>query len=158
MTTRQSNKKSPVLRLLYAAVLSAACLLCMMPVQAKASVPWKYEYHLRGDEAFQEHSKYIIETGVTAPSGQGQVYYAGPSDDVQGMINSLGPGDTLYLRSGVYKRKIRIYGGVNGREDAYITIAAAPGEDVVAQRARSGSGWSLHVLAVRLFLRPALRV
>ena len=140
MTLRQSKIKSPVFRLFFSAALSAACLLSLMPVTAKASVPWKYEYHLRGDEAFQQHSKYIIETGVTAPSGQGEVYYAGPSDDVQGMINSLGPGDTLYLRGGVYKRKIRIYGGVNGREDAYITIAAAPGEDVVFD----GSGLNGH--------------
>lgn len=140
MEHRQSKKKSPVFRLFITAVLTAACLFSLLSVKAAASAPWKYEYQLRGDEAFQEHSRYIIETGVTAPSGQGEVYYAGPSDDVQGMINSLGPGDTLYLRGGVYNRKIRIYGGVNGREDAYITIAAAPGEEVVFD----GSGLNGH--------------
>lgn len=109
-------------------------------LQAEASVPWHHEYRLRGDAAFQEHARQIIETGVTSPSSQGDVYYAGPADNVQGIINSLGPGDTLYLRGGVYNRKIRLYGGVQGREDAYITIAAMPGEDVIFD----GSGMSGH--------------
>ena len=111
-----------------------------LSTRAEASAPWKHEYYLRGDEAFQAHSRQIIETGITAPSGQGAVYYAGPSDDVQGIINMLGPGDTLYLRGGVYSRKIRLYSGVQGREDAYITIAAAPGEEVVFD----GSGLNGH--------------
>ena len=79
-----------------------------LSTRAEASAPWKHEYYLRGDEAFQAHSRQIIETGITAPSGQGEVYYAGPSDDVQGIINMLGPGDTLYLRGGVYSRKVRL--------------------------------------------------
>ena len=111
-----------------------------LSMEAQASVPWQHEYNLRGDEAFQEHARWIIETGVTAPSGEGEVYYAGPSDNVQGIINSLGPGDTLYLRGGVYNRKIRLYSGVQGREDAYITIAAMPGENVIFD----GSGLSGH--------------
>ena len=101
------------------------------PAESSNYAPWQHEYQLRGDEDFQAHARRVIETGVTAPSSQGEVYYAGPSDDVQGIINSLGPGDTLYLRGGVYNRKIRLYGGVQGRPDAWITIAAAPGEDVV---------------------------
>ena len=111
----------------------------LLSMRASASVPWRYEYYLRGDEAFQAHSRRIIETGITAP-GQGEVYYAGPYDDVQGIINMLGPGDTLYLRGGVYNRKIRLYGGVQGREDAYITIAAMPGEEVIFD----GSGLNGH--------------
>lgn len=110
------------------------------PVKAMASPPWRYEYYVRGDEAFQSHARRIIETGITAPSEAGTVYYADPYDDVQGIINQLGPGDTLYLRGGVYRRKIRLYGGVQGREDAYITIAAAPGEEVVFD----GSGLNGH--------------
>lgn len=110
------------------------------PVSAQAAVPWKHEYRLRGDEAFQTHCRKIIESGITAPSGLGEVYYADPSDDVQGMVNSLEPGDTLYLRGGVYHRKIRLYGGVQGREDAYITIAAMPGEDVVIDGSGIGGG------------------
>ena len=123
---------------------SSLCGSCTLPalfcVRAEASPPWKYDYRLRGDDAFQAHARQIIETGVTAPSGQGETYYAGPSDDVQGMINMLGPGDTLYLRGGVYSRKIRLYGGVQGREDAYITIAAMPGEEVIFD----GSGLNGH--------------
>ena len=114
MLKKESTKNSPVFRTFFTMILAAACFLSLFPERTQASVPWKYEYQLRGDDAFQTHSKYIIETGVTAPSDKGEVYYAGPSDDVQGMINSLSPGDTLYLRGGVYSRKIRIYGGVNG--------------------------------------------
>lgn len=111
-----------------------------LTTQVEASPPWKYKYNLRGDAAFRAHSRRIIETGVTAPSDRGEVYYAGPTDDVQGIINSLGPGDTLYLREGVYSRKIRLYGGVQGRENAYITIAAMPGEKVIFD----GSGLNGH--------------
>ena len=128
------------IRAVLAAFLGVIVCLSLFPLPAKASVPWRYEYYLRGDEAFQEHSRRIIETGVTAPSGQGEIYYAGPSDDVQGIINSLSPGDTLYLQGGVYRRKIRMFGGVNGTEDAYITIAAAPGEEVIFD----GSGLNGH--------------
>ena len=140
MLKKESTKNSPVFRTFFTMILAAACFLSLFPERTQASVPWKYEYQLRGDDAFQAHSKYIIETGITAPSDKGEVYYAGPSDDVQGMINSLSPGDTLYLRGGVYNRKIRIYGGVNGTDDAYITIAAAPGEEVIFD----GSGLSGH--------------
>ena len=121
-------------------MISGPGLLPPLSLEAEASVPWKHEYHLRGDEEFQAHARRIIETGVTAPSTEGEVYYAGPSDDVQGIINQLGPGDTLYLREGVYSRKIRLYGGVQGRPDAYITIAAMPGEEVIFD----GSGLSGH--------------
>ncbi|MDO5475757.1 MAG: right-handed parallel beta-helix repeat-containing protein [Eubacteriales bacterium] len=123
-------------------LLSVLLFLSQVParMEVRASVPWKYEYRIRGDEAFQAHARRIIETGMTAPSPVGEVYYADPDDDVQGMINSLGPGDTLYLRGGVYRRKLRLYGGVQGREDAYITIAAAPGEDVIFD----GSGLNGH--------------
>ena len=110
------------------------------PAESSNYAPWQHEYQLRGDEDFQAHARRVIETGVTEPSSAGEVYYAGPSDDVQGIINSLGPGDTLYLRGGVYNRKIRLYGGVQGRPDAWITIAAAPGEDVVFD----GSGLNGH--------------
>jgi len=110
------------------------------PAESSNYAPWQHEYQLRGDEDFQTHARRVIETGVTEPSSAGEVYYAGPSDDVQGIINSLGPGDTLYLRGGVYNRKIRLYGGVQGRPDAWITIAAAPGEDVVFD----GSGLNGH--------------
>ena len=128
---KKQKKINPALRLFCVILLASACLFSLYPARAEASAPWKYEYHPRGDEAFQQHVRQIVETGVTAPSGQGEVYYAGPSDDVQGIINSLAPGDTLYLQGGVYSRKIRIYGGVNGTADAYITIAAAPGEEVI---------------------------
>ena len=112
----------------------------MFPMRAGAYAPWKHEYTLRGDESFQEHARYIIETGITAPSEEGEVYYAGPSDNIQGIIDSLEPGDTLYLNGGVYNRKLRLYSGVRGTEDAYITIAAAPGEEVVFD----GSGLNGH--------------
>ena len=156
----RTKKKPCAFRILTTLLLASACLFCFFPKPVSASAPWKYDYQLRGDEAFQEHARYIVETGITPPSSQGEVYYAGPSDNVQGMINSLGPGDTLYLRGGVYNRKIRIYGGVNGREDAYITIAAAPGEEVVfstvmirtrAVRPCSGS------TAVPMYSSPDLR-
>ena len=137
---KKQKKIYPALRLFCVILLASACLFSLYPARAEASAPWKYEYHPRGDEAFQQHVRQIVETGVTAPSGQGEVYYAGPSDDVQGMINSLAPGDTLYLQGGVYSRKIRIYGGVNGTADAYITIAAAPGEEVIFD----GSGLNGH--------------
>ena len=51
-------------------------LLPPLSLEAEASVPWKHEYHLRGDEEFQAHARRIIETGVTAPSTEGEVYYA----------------------------------------------------------------------------------
>ena len=40
----------------------------MFPMRAGAYAPWKHEYTLRGDESFQEHARYIIETGITPPS------------------------------------------------------------------------------------------
>lgn len=107
---------------------------------AQAGVPWRHEYRLRGDDAFQLHARQVIETGVTAPSAKGEIYYAGPSDNVQGLLNSLSPGDTLFLRGGVYRQKIRLYSGVQGREDAYITIAAMPGEEVVFDASGMGMG------------------
>ena len=119
---------------------SDSSISALLSDRPEAPVPWKYEYRLRGDEVFQQHSRRIIETGTTAPSGQGETYYAGPSDDVQGIINSLSPGDTLYLQGGVYKRKIRLFGGVQGTQDAYITIAAVPGEEVIFD----GSGMNGH--------------
>ena len=135
---------------------------CIRPRQ-KLPAPWKYEYHPRGDEAFQEHVRQIVETGVTAPSGQGEVYYAGPSDDVQGIINSLAPGDTLYLQGGVYSRKIRIYGGVNRHcgclyHDRCRPRGGSHFRRFGTQRTRPGSGRPVHVLALRLFLCAAKRL
>ena len=46
----------------------------MFPMRAGAYAPWKHEYTLRGDESFQEHARYIIETGITPPSEEGEVY------------------------------------------------------------------------------------
>ena len=137
------GKRGGIVLALFLTLLTGSWLCCSQifpALIAEASAPWRHEYRLRGDEAFQTHARRIIETGVTAPSDQGEVYYAGPSDNIQGIINSLGPGDTLYLRGGVYRRKIRLYGGVQGREDAYITIAAMPGEEVVFD----GSGLNGH--------------
>jgi hypothetical protein len=136
----QSQKKFPGFRVRFSLFLTAVFLLSMFPMRAGAYAPWKHEYTLRGDESFQEHARYIIETGITAPSEEGEVYYAGPSDNIQGIIDSLEPGDTLYLNGGVYNRKLRLYSGVRGTEDAYITIAAAPGEEVVFD----GSGLNGH--------------
>ncbi|MDO5133410.1 MAG: right-handed parallel beta-helix repeat-containing protein [Eubacteriales bacterium] len=134
------NIPAMAIALLLFAVFPHTGGMSALSLSVRASVPWQHEYRLRGDDSFQVHARQVIETGVTAPSGKGEVYYAGPYDDVQGIINRLSPGDTLYLRGGVYNRKIRLYGGVQGREDAYITIAAMPGEDVVFD----GSGLSGH--------------
>ena len=142
MKKKKKNVGKPCRSLIrtIATVLALLAAHVGAPATVCAQVPWRYEYRLRGDETFQAHAREVIETGFTAPSAEGEVFYAGPSDNVQGMINSLGPGDTLFLRGGVYRQKIRLYGGVQGRSDAYITIAAMPGEDVVFDASGMGGG------------------
>ncbi len=152
MRTEKTKKKASRLRAGALSVSMAVMFTMLIPIfsawmpaspfclTAQAGMPWRHEYRLRGDDVFQEHARQVIETGVTAPSAKGDVYYAGPSDNVQSFVNSLGPGDTLFLRGGVYRQKVRLYGGVQGREDAYITIAAMPGEEVVFDASGMGMG------------------
>ena len=57
-----------------------------------------------------------------------EVFEAGPSDDVESMINSLGPGDELVLDGGTYTLTERFSFAIAGTESAPIVIRAADGE------------------------------
>lgn len=59
-------------------------------------------------------------------SDQGDGSKAKPWKSVQQSVSRLKPGDTLYLRGGVYHEKVRLTR--NGTEEAPIVIASHPGE------------------------------
>src|SRR4051794_29403300 len=77
------------------------------------------------------------------PLDRGLGYFVDPTrgkDDAAGQektpwrtikhaLENLRPGDTLYLRGGVYREPI--YCAVAGKKDAPITIRACPGERVI---------------------------
>ena len=66
----------------------------------------------------------ILDVSVFA----GTVYEANSGDDIETMIATLAPGDTLVLHGGVYNcGMVRII-GVQGTSSAWITIRAADGE------------------------------
>jgi hypothetical protein len=43
--------------------------------------------------------------GTPATPGGGKIYYASPGDDLGQLVSALQPGDTLYLRGGVYDKE-----------------------------------------------------
>jgi hypothetical protein len=57
-----------------------------------------------------------------------EVFTAGPSDDVESMINGLGPGDELVLSGGTYTLNERFSFSIAGTEGSPIVIRAAEGE------------------------------
>jgi hypothetical protein len=67
--------------------------------------------------------------GLAAPSvAMAEVFFGGPSDDTEAMINSLGPGDELVLSGGMYTLTERFSFAIAGTEIAPILIRAADGE------------------------------
>ncbi|MGB3050252.1 MAG: right-handed parallel beta-helix repeat-containing protein [Polyangiales bacterium] len=71
----------------------------------------------------------IVWAGFAAPSvAVAEVFLAGPSDDVELMINTLQPGDELVLSGGMYTLSERFSFAITGTENAPITIRAADGE------------------------------
>src|SRR5262245_33647479 len=67
---------------------------------------------------------------------KGAVYYASPTDDVNAKIATLQAGDTLYLRGGNYAQTVHVK-SLRGQQDAYIVIAAYPGEPVIVYGANN---------------------
>jgi MYXO-CTERM domain-containing protein len=63
----------------------------------------------------------------TANVAQGAIIQAGPSDDVEGMINALVPGDELVLAEGVYTLTDRFSFVLSGTQAQPIIIRAADG-------------------------------
>ncbi len=67
--------------------------------------------------------------GLLRPSVAGaEVFTGGPSDDIEAMINALGPGDELVLSGGMYTLTERFSFAIAGTENAPIIIRAAEGE------------------------------
>jgi hypothetical protein len=85
----------------------------------------------------------ITATGLqVSPASAASNYYVAPTGDdsnpgteaqpfrtINKGISVLTPGDTLYLRKGIYHERVAIYG--SGREGQPITILAYPNENVV---------------------------
>jgi hypothetical protein len=71
----------------------------------------------------------VFWIGVAAPSvAAAEVFYGGPSDDIEAMINALGPGDELVLSGGTYTLTDRFSFAIAGTQSAPIVIRAAQGE------------------------------
>ena len=70
----------------------------------------------------------------TVSGGGGRAFYVSPDGDddnpgtverpwrTMSRVNELRPGDTLYLRGGVYHLNETVYLGISGLPDSYITI------------------------------------
>ena len=68
-------------------------------------------------------------TGLVPPSVVGAEVFTGePSDDIEAMINGLGPGDELVLSGGMYTLSERFSFAIAGTENAPIVIRAQDGE------------------------------
>ncbi len=80
------------------------------------------------DETFTEVERAVRGGGALA--GDGDTVYANPGDDLRELARGLHPGDTLLLRGGTYATDLNL-SNLRGRSDAWITIAAAPGEEAV---------------------------
>jgi len=71
----------------------------------------------------------IVCAAFAVPSvAVAEVFLAGPSDDVESMINTLQPGDELVLSGGMYTLTERFSFAIAGTENAPILIRAADGE------------------------------
>src|SRR5262245_44554476 len=82
---------------------------------------------------------------------KGAVYYASPTDDLNAKIAALTAGDTLYLRGGNYAQILHVK-SLRGQADAYILIAAYPGESVVIYGANNflaGVGYGASYIELR---------
>ncbi|MGB5367340.1 MAG: right-handed parallel beta-helix repeat-containing protein [Polyangiales bacterium] len=71
----------------------------------------------------------LVWIGFAMPSiAAAEVLSAGPSDDIEALINALQPGDELILSGGMYTLSERFSFAIVGTETAPITIRAADGE------------------------------
>ncbi len=71
----------------------------------------------------------LVWIGFAMPSiAAAEVLSAGPSDDIEALINALEPGDELILSGGMYTLSERFSIAIAGTENAPITIRAADGE------------------------------
>ena len=71
----------------------------------------------------------LVWVGIAVPSvAAAEVFLAGPSDDVEALINALQPGDELVLSGGMYTLSERFSFAIAGTESEAITIRAADGE------------------------------
>ena len=61
-------------------------------------------------------------------AAQGAVVQAAPGDDIESMVNSLGPGDELVLAGGLYEIYDRFSLSVQGTVDAPVIMRSADGE------------------------------
>jgi hypothetical protein len=97
-----------------------------------------------GDEAFVNKIKTVVTTENENMATSGKTYYVSTKgkDTWQGTkqrpfrsfkyaLSRLGKGDTLYIRGGKYKEKLKIPKSLNGDESNYITISGMPGEKVI---------------------------
>lgn len=62
---------------------------------------------------------------------------ARPGDDLQALVDQLGPGDTLTLTEGMYRLQQPLRVVAQGRPDAWITLRAAPGQTAVLDGSQS---------------------
>ena len=77
----------------------------------------------------------LVLMGVAVPSvALAELLLAGPSDDVEAMINALQPGDELVVSGGTYTLTERFSFSIAGTESAPIVIRAADGETPVLHR------------------------
>lgn len=90
---------------------------------------------------------------VTQPSGDGRVYYVSPSGSdvdsggqanpwqtIQHVADSVLPGDTVYIRAGIYPEAVVLT--VSGSQNQRITFMAVPGEDVTIRSLEITAGVS----------------
>jgi len=71
----------------------------------------------------------LVWIGFAMPSiAAAEVLSAGPSDDIEALINALQPGDELILSGGIYTLSEPFSFAIAGTENAPITIRAADGE------------------------------
>ena len=70
----------------------------------------------------------LLAAGVSFSSNtaSAELFEAGPSDDVESMINALGPGDELVLEGGMYTLTERFSFAIAGTESEPIVVRASP--------------------------------
>ncbi len=82
-----------------------------------------------GDFRARSVAALLVWIACAVPSvAAAEVFLAGPSDDVEALINALQPGDELVLSGGMYTLSERFSFAIVGTETAPITIRAANGE------------------------------
>lgn len=95
----------------------------------------------QADPAFEQMIRQVQAGAPDTSAGQVK-YYSGTGESLQQTMDSLQPGDTLYLRGGTYKTgNEELYAdlsGLHGQEGRYITIASEPGEQAVFDGGASG--------------------